>query len=754
MHLRRLAPPLAALAVAAQAGADAGATGPDGGAADGSLALPEPAAAIALPVPDAGIESTAARAPPAPMPSAVALRPLAVTPTRREAQVFESPRAVTAIDSTDAARRAVRSLSDLLAYEPGVFIHRSQVGSGAPILRGLGGPRTLVLVDGIRVNHSLTAGGPGPDLAVLDVAAPARVEVLRGPGAVLYGPDAVAGVVQVLTPEPKRYEPGVAHAKGGAMGRVASAEASDAGRVWLSLGAAGIGLNAGATARDAGDLRAGGGAAVPRTAFDEGFADVKLSARAGPGILTGMYQRARLYELDGTDAAGFGILTRIDRARDLAYLAYDVALPFADRARLTLSFHRQVEDRHRERFSGGAVELAAASLASLESDALETDNVHTIGGALAMSSALASGRLMLSYGADYYRDRVASLREERPGGARAYVPATRGAVSDGSRYTLAGLYLFAEWAAAQSEAGAFTLFAGARGSDARAFAPAVPMPDRAQPPCAAADAGPNDVCFVHDTLSFAAGGSILLSDAAFAAVSVHHAARPPNLAETTWRGDAGRVFELPNPELRPERATSYEVVLRLARGLAALELSAYYITLAAPIVAEPADDGGATEVGGLPVVRRVNGGRACYVGIEASARTALGARVEAYGQIAFTWGDQPCGERPASRVPPPNGLFGLRFHAKRERPTLALDAVVRGAVDQRRVSPEDARDPTLGERGSPGWYALDARLYSEVTESIRFTAAVENLLDRPYRPHGSAAPASGFNALGQAEVRF
>ena len=75
-----------------------------------------------------------------------------------------------------------------------------------PALRGLGRGRTLILIDGARVTAERRAG---PSATYLDPASLAAVEVLRGPGSVIYGSDAFGGVLQAVTRDPDPDAPAV-----------------------------------------------------------------------------------------------------------------------------------------------------------------------------------------------------------------------------------------------------------------------------------------------------------------------------------------------------------------------------------------------------------------------------------------------------------------------------------------------------------------------------------------------------------------
>ena len=72
-------------------------------------------------------------------------------------------------------------------------------GAGSPIIRGLVGNQILILIDGIRLNNGAYRLGPNQYLNTIDLNQIERIEVVRGAGSVLYGSDALGGVVNIIT---------------------------------------------------------------------------------------------------------------------------------------------------------------------------------------------------------------------------------------------------------------------------------------------------------------------------------------------------------------------------------------------------------------------------------------------------------------------------------------------------------------------------------------------------------------------------
>jgi vitamin B12 transporter len=123
-----------------------------------------------------------------------------VTAARTEAPLAETVASLTVIGRDTLQRRQAITVSDELARTPGVAVNRNGGPGGVTSvrIRGAEADHTVVLVDGVKLNDPASVGG-GFDFATLLTGDIERIEVLRGPQSVLYGSQAIGGVVNVLT---------------------------------------------------------------------------------------------------------------------------------------------------------------------------------------------------------------------------------------------------------------------------------------------------------------------------------------------------------------------------------------------------------------------------------------------------------------------------------------------------------------------------------------------------------------------------
>lgn len=127
----------------------------------------------------------------------VALENLVVTATPYGRNQADLAQPTSVLAGRELNLRQAPTLGELLAGQPGVSSTYFGPGASRPIIRGLGGDRLRVLENGL---GAIDASATSPDHAVsLDPLLIERVEVVRGPSALLYGGNAVGGVVNVIT---------------------------------------------------------------------------------------------------------------------------------------------------------------------------------------------------------------------------------------------------------------------------------------------------------------------------------------------------------------------------------------------------------------------------------------------------------------------------------------------------------------------------------------------------------------------------
>lgn len=129
-----------------------------------------------------------------------------VTASGTEQSVMESFQTVNSVGSTRIAEKAATSIGEVLETETGVAKRSFGPGASRPIIRGFDGDRVLVLQDGVRTGSIASQSGDHGE--PIDPLAAERIEVVKGPATLLYGSNAIGGVVNVIGHHENDFYPG------------------------------------------------------------------------------------------------------------------------------------------------------------------------------------------------------------------------------------------------------------------------------------------------------------------------------------------------------------------------------------------------------------------------------------------------------------------------------------------------------------------------------------------------------------------
>jgi len=151
-------------------------------------------------------------------------------------------------------------------------------------------------------------------------------------------------------------------------------------------------------------------------------------------------------------------------------------------------------------------------------------------------------------------------------------------------------------------------------------------------------------------------------------------------------------------------------------------------------------------------------GRSEMRGVEGAVSTSLPLGFSARATLSYTWGEGPrlgtlpreptvvlTGTRiPLSTVPPLNGIVELIWN----HPSgFGLNADLRWAAMQNRLSLADYKDADIPKYGTPGYAIFDAGAVYRIPERLKIWFRIENLVDTPYRRHGSSVNGAGRNFM-------
>ena len=161
------------------------------------------------------------------------------------------------IDPKEIAFQNPQTSADVLAASGQVFVQKSQLGGGSPMIRGFAANRLLIVLDGVRINNAIFRGGNLQNVITLDPNVLEATEVVFGPGSVIYGSDALGGVMDFHTINSKFSNSKDPQFSVEAFTRYASANQGKTGHLHFNLGGKRLASVTGVSFSDFDDLVTG-----------------------------------------------------------------------------------------------------------------------------------------------------------------------------------------------------------------------------------------------------------------------------------------------------------------------------------------------------------------------------------------------------------------------------------------------------------------------------------------------------------------
>jgi len=346
-----------------------------------------------------------------------------VTATGTLTDTFELATPVIVIDADTIEERQPNSATDLLRTEPGVDVNGVGPNQARPIIRGSRGLRVLFLENGLRMNNARRQTDFGEITGLVDINNVQAMEVVRGPASVLYGTDAIGGVLNLITKVPK-FGAG-SDFGGGVQLRGSSIDDQFKGRLSLNGHSEKLSYQFGYSYRDTSDYESGTGSFGDITADDPlnvnntGLTDQSFDAYLGYNLNdnNSLFFRTNIYRADET---GFGSVDP-EAIGDDGGVTVDITYPFQDFDRYTLGWQAQGLDSALA--TGGEVQLYyqqntrelqnnigidfgsffGLPNSGLQIDTLNFTDLKTLG-VRGEFTKVVGDRNLLTYGIEYYDD--------------------------------------------------------------------------------------------------------------------------------------------------------------------------------------------------------------------------------------------------------------------------------------------------------------------------------------------------------------
>ncbi|MCP4204546.1 MAG: TonB-dependent receptor [bacterium] len=515
-----------------------------------------------------------------------------VTATGTESESFEIATPVTVLTRERIEREAPANASDLLRFEPGVDVNGVGPNQSRPVIRGQRGLRVLFLENGLRMNNARRQTDFGEIPALVDLESVETVEVVRGPASVLYGSDAIGGVLNLLTKRP------LLSGGGGMAGSVVAryGSAGDATRLEASLMRQSDrnSFRLGGSIRDASDYEAPSGSygeidlAADVDVIDTGLEDNSVFAVFSRALTDSQEFFARWNRYRAKNS-GFGFVEP-DLLGDEEDFRIRIMYPFQDFDRFTFGYQGSAldttiadsievqtyfQDNERELandidinigpiapvpgFPDSSVEADTQNLTNLESYGLRAETIKAV-----------NDKHLVTYGLEWWTDdsvntdrSVTTTTIRFPGPPFEVQDVLIDEIANAPNAENESLGLFAQGELALADRATVTL--GARYQTVETQANPTP------------DWDVSGLNFEDDSLVGALNFIYRLSDQWRVSASYASAFRAPNIVERLFNGltPEGSGFQVLNPDLTSEESDNIDFGIKFRNKKALVELFAF-----------------------------------------------------------------------------------------------------------------------------------------------------------------------------------
>jgi hemoglobin/transferrin/lactoferrin receptor protein len=189
--------------------------------------------------------------------SGISLDKVVVSASRWEEKDKEIPYRIEKISMREANFQNPQTSADLLGSGGFAYIQKSQLAGGSPVLRGFATNRVMLVVDGVRMNNAIFRTGNLQNVISIDANSLQETEILFGPGAVMYGSDAIGGVMDFHTLTAKFADTNKLLFTGSGLARYSTANKEKTGHLDFNIGSKKWAFATSFTYSDYDDLMAG-----------------------------------------------------------------------------------------------------------------------------------------------------------------------------------------------------------------------------------------------------------------------------------------------------------------------------------------------------------------------------------------------------------------------------------------------------------------------------------------------------------------
>ena len=688
---------------------------------------------------------------------------------------------VQVISAAEMLKTNASTTADLLEKSGEVFVQKSQLGGGSPVMRGFEANKILLTMDGIRINNLIFRGGHLQNIISTDGASLEKVELLYGSSSAAYGSDALGGVVALYSNKAMlASSPGQKLFKGSAFARYGSAANEKTGHLDLNFGSARFASRTMFTYSNFDDLR-GGTSNLLNFDFPEGFGlrptyqgrsngKDTLLTNANPAVQVGtaysqwnLIQKLTFKQDDrNTHSLNFQYssstnVPRYDRLTDASNGIFKKAEWYYGPQVWMLAAYTW---RHL-RQDNSVLELTANVQHFEESRHDRSWNSSSLNHRNeAVWTAGVDLDWMKKYGQNHdvklgvetiFNDLSSTANKTNISTGISAPLDTR--YADGLNHQFNGsMYGTHVWRISPK----FTLNEGLRVNYFYQYSAF------------------NDKTFFTFPYNEAIQRSLNLTGQVGLVYAPVEAFRVSLLGSSGYRNpnidDLSKVFEsvvgskiiVPNPSLRAERTYTGELHFMYQKNRNQFRLGGWYTLFSDAIVAAPFRLNGQDSIlyGGskAAVYANQNQASAYITGVSTNFNIGFGKHFFVNGAATWTLGNiTPVGsEMPLDHIPPIYGRLTIGYDNGKWQAEAYTNFNFSKSYSRYNLNGEDNQNyaPAGGANGMPAWVLLGVRASYNVNKNFMLQLAADNLLDTAYRTFASGMNGAGRNLMATARFKF
>ncbi len=666
-----------------------------------------------------------------------------------------------------------QSTADLLQQNGTVFVQQSQLGGGSPVLRGMETNRVLMVVDGVRMNNAIYRAGHLQNVITIDPNILSRVEVLHGPGSVIYGSDAMGGVMHFYTRNPVLSTNDKVFTAANAMVRYSSAANEFTQSFNFNIGGKKIAAFFGGSHKNIGDLREGSNRNTkygdwgkslyyadridgqdvtvandkPLVQKNSGYKQYDLFSKI-------LFKPTEHYAMTlNMQFSNSGNVPRYDRLTEMSGVnlkyaewyygpqtrglislknEWSKATKLYDNAQLTAAYQYISEDRISRGFgkTKRKHQEETVNIVSLNADFMKkifnnselrygVEGVMNLVNSKAYNQNITTGAITQD-AATRYPDGGDNMKNLAAYASNNWEISKKLIFSQGIRFNYVSLE--AKYTQTMMDLIKFPFNATMK----------------------------QDNTAVNGSL-----GMVFMPGNGWRfATNLSTGFRAPNIDDLSKLNDSNstdRVIIVPNPGLKPENAYNAEITLGKTFGEdLQVEVTGFYTLLTNAFVTRPFLYSGQDSLifdGKLSAVQAMqNVDQAFIYGFEANVLAQLTKSLSLRSSLTYTYGHVKVEDTPLDHIPPMFGITSLKLDLSKFSGELFVRYNAWKHIKDYSPSGEDNEAYATAD-GMPSWYTLNLRAGYHFNKTLSLQAGIENILDVHYRNFASGISAPGRNVF-------